>query len=52
MRRKALGGIVELIEYFDKVGESGDPTETNALFGAPSLTLDDWCHSAKAGIYE
>jgi uncharacterized protein YbjT (DUF2867 family) len=41
-RRKGLAGVTNLIEYFDKVGEPGDPTETNALFGAPTTTLDDW----------
>ena len=28
--------------YFEKVGELGDPSEANALLGAPSVTLDDW----------
>jgi uncharacterized protein YbjT (DUF2867 family) len=41
-RRKALAGVTELIGYFDKVGEPGDPTETISLFGAPTITLDDW----------
>ena len=41
-RRKAMAGVVELIDYFDQVGELGDPTETNELFGAPSTTLDAW----------
>lgn len=41
-KRQALRGIVELIEYFDQVGEPGDPTETNQLFGAPAITLDQW----------
>jgi uncharacterized protein YbjT (DUF2867 family) len=38
----ALGFFAELMAYFQKVGEPGDPTEANELLGAPSITLDDW----------
>jgi len=41
-RREGLTYITRLIDYFDKVGELGDPTEANALLGAPSITLDEW----------
>ena len=41
-RRERLIYITRLIDYFDKVGELGDPTEANALLGAPSITLDEW----------
>jgi len=34
--------LTRLIDYFDKVGELGDPTEANALLGAPAITLDEW----------
>ncbi|UCG86068.1 MAG: NmrA family NAD(P)-binding protein [Gemmatimonadota bacterium] len=40
--RKGLSYVTRLIAYFDKVGELGDPTEANALFGAPSKTLGQW----------
>ncbi len=40
--RKDLKYAIELIAYFDQVGELGDPTETNDLFGAPAITLDQW----------
>ena len=40
--RKAMAGATRLIAYFDKVGELGDPTEANALLGAPLITLDEW----------
>ncbi len=40
--RQGLTYITRLIAYFDKVGELGDPTEANALFGAPSITLEEW----------
>jgi uncharacterized protein YbjT (DUF2867 family) len=34
--------FAEMMAYFDKVGELGDPAEANTLLGAPRLTLDDW----------
>jgi uncharacterized protein YbjT (DUF2867 family) len=39
---RALGFFAELMAYFQKVGEPGDPTEANDLLGAPSITLDGW----------
>jgi uncharacterized protein YbjT (DUF2867 family) len=45
---KELGDATRLIAYFDKVRELGDPAEANALFGAPSTTLDDWFALQKA----
>lgn len=44
-RRHRMSGVVRLISYFDRVGELGDPTEANTLFGAPSITLDEWLES-------
>jgi uncharacterized protein YbjT (DUF2867 family) len=37
----------ELMGYFEKVGEMGDPTEANELLGAPTTTLDAWIESGK-----
>ena len=37
-----LGFFAELMAYFEKAGEPGDPTEANQLLGAPATTLDDW----------
>lgn len=37
-----LGFFAELMAYFEKVGEPGDPTEADALLGAPSTTFDAW----------
>lgn len=37
-----LKEVCAVISYFDRVPEMGDPTETNALFGAPAITLDEW----------
>lgn len=38
---------VNLMSYFEKVGERGDPTEANALLGAPQTTLDQWLQMQK-----
>jgi uncharacterized protein YbjT (DUF2867 family) len=46
-RRKGLTYVTRLIAYFDKVGELGDPTETDTLFGAPSIRLEEWFKMAK-----
>jgi uncharacterized protein YbjT (DUF2867 family) len=35
--------ITELMRYFEKVGEGGDPAEANKLLGTPSTTLEQWC---------
>lgn len=35
--------IAELMRFFDKVGEGGDPAETNKLLGTPATTLNRWC---------
>jgi uncharacterized protein YbjT (DUF2867 family) len=41
-RNHALGAVARLMGYFEKVEERGDPTEANALLGAPTTTLDEW----------
>lgn len=40
--RKPLMEVTNLVTYFDKVGELGDPAETNIMYGAPPTTLDEW----------
>lgn len=52
-RRERLTYITRLIAYFDRVGELGDPAEANALLGAPTLTLEQWCQlrqDARGGL--
>ena len=39
---KMLRFAAGLMGYFDKIGEMGDPTEANAILGAPAITLDEW----------
>ena len=36
-----------LMGYFEKVPELGNPAETNALLGAPTTTLDEWITQRK-----
>jgi uncharacterized protein YbjT (DUF2867 family) len=38
----------DMADYFDRVGELGDPSEANRLLGAPATTLDAWLESRKA----
>lgn len=40
--------IAELMRFFEKVGEGGDPAEANELLGAPTTTLDQWCKRQRA----
>jgi uncharacterized protein YbjT (DUF2867 family) len=47
--REGLSFVNRLIGYFDKVGELGDPAEANALLGAPSILLQDWCSMRQEG---
>jgi uncharacterized protein YbjT (DUF2867 family) len=42
--------FAELMAYFDKVGEMGDPTEANQLLGAPLITLDEWIEELKVPV--
>ena len=39
--------FADLMAYFDKVGEMGDPAEANQLLGAPEMTLDDWLENRR-----
>ncbi len=38
----------DLMGYFDKTPEVGDPTEANRILGAPATTLDIWMESLKS----
>ncbi len=43
--RKELQAALPFLAYCEKVGEGGDPSEANALLGAPSITLEQWSKS-------
>ena len=40
--RKGLKDLVRHMSYFERTGETGDPSEANTILGAPQTTLDDW----------
>lgn len=40
--------ILQLMAATERVGESGDPTEANRRFGAPTTTVRDWCLQQQA----
>jgi uncharacterized protein YbjT (DUF2867 family) len=46
-RRPQLRAILPFLRYIAKVGERGDPTEANALLGAPTITLEEWCRQRR-----
>lgn len=47
-RNAVLAYAARLMDYFDRVGEMGDPTEANAALGAPTMRLGDWMASFEA----
>jgi uncharacterized protein YbjT (DUF2867 family) len=40
--------FADLMAYFQKVGEPGDPSEANQLLGAPGITLAEWIERKSA----
>lgn len=40
---------LEMVSYLEQVGERGDPTEANAILGAPQVTLERWLKMRKEG---
>jgi uncharacterized protein YbjT (DUF2867 family) len=40
--RKELQAALPFFAYCEKVSEGGDPSEANALLGAPAITLEQW----------
>lgn len=47
---KFLQNFANMMEYFKKVGEPGDPTQANQILGAPVITLDAWMEARKTLI--
>lgn len=45
--KNQLTEIIQLMEATQKVGEVGDPTEANRVFGAPVITVQEWCQRQK-----
>jgi uncharacterized protein YbjT (DUF2867 family) len=40
----------ELMAFFEKAGERGNPTEANQLLGAPKIELDGWIQRKKESV--
>lgn len=49
IRNESLAEVTKLIAFLDVAGEHGDPSEANALYGAPTITLDEWCSMPQDG---
>jgi uncharacterized protein YbjT (DUF2867 family) len=45
--RADLRFAMRLLPYLEQVGERGDPTDANAILGAPQTTLDQWLQMQK-----
>ncbi|MEI8081244.1 MAG: NAD(P)H-binding protein [Actinomycetes bacterium] len=43
-----LATVLPFFRYLQVASEAGDPTEANAVFGAPTTTLDQWCALQRA----
>jgi uncharacterized protein YbjT (DUF2867 family) len=39
---KQLKDVLPMMRYFEKVGESGDPSQTDEILGEPQVTLEQW----------
>jgi len=48
IRNKEMKYACDVLGFFEKIGESGDPTEANSILGAPKITLDEWLKQRKA----
>ncbi len=46
-RRQGLPYVSRLIAYLDEVGELGDPTEADDVFGTSTIALEEWCRTRR-----
>ena len=46
--RGQLRSTIQLMRVMQRVGERGDPADTNEVLGAPSTTLPQWCERQRA----
>jgi uncharacterized protein YbjT (DUF2867 family) len=42
--KKEMKVISNWMAAFEKIGEKGDPTDSNEILGAPRIKLEDWLH--------
>ena len=45
--KKQMKVVSNWMAAFEKIGERGDPTESNRILGAPKIRLDDWLKQKK-----
>jgi hypothetical protein len=43
MRNQELQSLATLMGYYNRYGETGDPTLAHHLVGEPTTTLEQWC---------
>jgi uncharacterized protein YbjT (DUF2867 family) len=48
-RNSTLKEIIELLRFFEKAGERGNPEETNKILGKATTTLETWLHEEASG---
>jgi len=46
-KKKEMKFASELMAFFEKVGERGDPTEANRFLDSPKIRLDEWLKQRK-----
>jgi uncharacterized protein YbjT (DUF2867 family) len=46
-RRPQLTARIPLMKYFDRVTETGDPSQANELLGAPDIRLAEWARTLR-----
>ncbi len=44
---KKMKKVNDLIEYFEKVGEKGNPQEAYDILGKPEISLEEWVKNQK-----
>jgi len=49
-RNREMKFAVKLMEYFERTGEIGDPTEANRILGKPSTTFEEWLERLKRSL--
>lgn len=45
--KKEMKDVVELMQFFEKVGEKGNPKETYEILGMPEISLEKWIMKQK-----
>lgn len=47
-----MRNISDLMAFFEKVGERGDPSEANRLLGPPRIGLGEWIRRKKENVHD